>query len=367
LTVLPFNNFTFVNIINTIVFGLFYKEKIKINQLIMWLSVFVILITSISIYYSGEYFASASSKVGDYLGLSKSAKGATLDAISSSMPELMISLFSLIVFHEFSVGIGTIVGSALFNILIIPAVCVFLAPVVFKVSDEVVHRDGLFYNLTIIILLTAIFFSKEWSVSVAIIFLGTYFLYIFEIFRHGSTQNYVTNLLEFFKHGPKLPKKRVKKRKTKVRFEIGIMLFTLLIIAVSSYFLVEHAISLSHFLGIPPIIISFTVIAAATSFPDLVVSATNAKKGDISDASSNVFGSNIFDILVGLGLPIFIARLIKIPVIISVESMTIVFGLLASTVLVLYIFAEKMILTKPKAVLMLLIYLGLVAYTIFLV
>ena len=55
----------------------------------MWLSVFVILITSISIYYSGEYFASASRKVGDYLGLSKSAKGATLDAISSSMLELV--------------------------------------------------------------------------------------------------------------------------------------------------------------------------------------------------------------------------------------------------------------------------------------
>jgi len=335
----------------------------------MWLSILIILITSISIHYSGEYFASASSKVGDYLGLSKSAKGATLDAISSSMPELMISLFSLIVFYEFSVGIGTIVGSALFNILIIPAVCVFISPIVFKVSDEVIHRDGLFYNMTIIILLTAIFFSKEWSISIAIIFLGTYLLYIFEIFRHGSTQNYVTNLLEFFKHGrSKLSKKRSKKRKNGgLGFEIGVMLFTLLIIAVSSYFLVKHAISLSHFLGIPPIIISFTIIAAATSFPDLVVSACNAKKGDISDASSNVFGSNIFDILVGLGLPIFIARLIKIPVIISVESMTIVFGLLVSTVVVLYIFAEKMILTKPKAVLMLLIYFGLIVYTISLV
>ncbi|HDI06617.1 MAG TPA: hypothetical protein ENF39_01265 [Candidatus Aenigmarchaeota archaeon] len=163
-------------------------------------------------------------------------------------------------------------------------------------------------------------------------------------------------------------KEKIKKRKNGgLGFEIGVMLFTLLIIAVSSYFLVKHAISLSHFLGIPPIIISFTIIAAATSFPDLVVSACNAKKGDISDASSNVFGSNIFDILVGLGLPIFIARLIKIPVIISVESMTIVFGLLVSTVVVLYIFAEKMILTKPKAVLMLLIYFGLIVYTISLV
>lgn len=145
------------------------------------------------------------------------------------------------------------------------------------------------------------------------------------------------------------------------------MLFTLLIIGIASYFLVEHAISLSNFFGIPPIIISFTVIAAATSVPDLVISASNARKGNISDASSNVFGSNIFDILVGLGLPILIAQLLKIPVIISVESMTIVFGLLASTVVALYIFAEKMSLTKPKAVLILLIYFGLLAYTISLV
>jgi len=331
----------------------------------MLLSIFVIVATSLAIWYAGEYFTLASSRIGDYLGFSKSARGATLDAISSSLPELMISLIGLIIFHEFSIGIGTIVGSALFNILVIPAICVFLAPKPFKISDEVVHRDGLFYNLTIIILLTAIFFSKGWSVQTAIIFLGAYLLYLFEIFRHGSTSVYLRNLSEFFRHGPSIRRKRKGKAK-RIELELGIMLLSLGIIAISSYFLVDRVIFLSDSFGIPPIILSFTLIAIATSFPDLVVSAHDAKRGDISGASSNVFGSNIFDILVGLGLPILLASLLGIPAVISVESMALVFALLASTVVVLYIFAEKMILTKSRAVLLFLIYLGLLTYSIFL-
>ena len=332
----------------------------------MLLSILAIIATSIAIWYAGEYFTQSSSKIGDYLGLSKSARGATLDAISSSLPELMISLISLLAFQEFSIGIGTIVGSALFNILVIPAICVFLAPKPFKISDEVIHRDGLFYNLTIIILLTAIFFSKEWSAQTAIIFLGTYLLYLLEICRHGSSSAYLKNLLEFFRHGPNLRRKKEKIRR-RIEIEIGIMLLSLGIIAISSYFLVEHVIILSNSLGIPPIILSFTLIAIATSFPDLVVSAHDAKKGDISGASSNVFGSNIFDILIGLGLPILLASFFGIPVTISVESMALVFALLASTVIVLYIFAEKMTLTKPRAIMLLLIYFLLLTYSIFLI
>jgi cation:H+ antiporter len=238
---------------------------------------------------------------------------------------------------------------------------------VFKVNEKVVHRDGLFYVLTVVLLLTFIFYVEEWSIYLGLILLATYGLYIIEIFRHGSVSGYIHRLVGFFHHGPHYKHRHKVRRiakKINLKHELLILFLTLVPIIVGSYFLVESAVSLSGALGIPLIIIAFVVIAATTSLPDTVVSVVNAKKGDVIDASSNVFGSNVFDILVGLGLPVTIAVLLGINVSIGAASMGVVFGLLASTVVVLYMFAEHMILTKPRAILMLLIYVAIVAYVI---
>ncbi len=79
------------------------------------ISLAIIFFTSIIIHFSGKYFAESSSKVGDYLHLPRSVKGVTFDAVSSSLPELMIALYSVIFFHKFEVGIG--MKSLPFNIL----------------------------------------------------------------------------------------------------------------------------------------------------------------------------------------------------------------------------------------------------------
>ena len=63
------------------------------------LSIITILIASILIYFIGNIFAKASSKLGDYFKLSKSVKGATFDAIASSLPELLVALFAVIFFN----------------------------------------------------------------------------------------------------------------------------------------------------------------------------------------------------------------------------------------------------------------------------
>ena len=333
----------------------------------MIIDIVVILIASGAIYYAGEHFATASSFLGNYMGLSKSAKGATIDAISSSAPELLIALFSVIIFHEFEIGIGTVVGSALFNILLIPAVCVFVSPVIFKVSDEVVHRDGLFYVLSVIILMTAIFYSTEWTTLVGLIFIFTYFVYFLEIFRHGNAGKYIHRLKKFAKKGPSFnhkPKVRKRPSKIKLEKEVAILLGSLFLIILSSYFLVNHSIGLSKAIGVPTILIAFTITAAATSAPDMVISMANSRKGNIEDAASNVFGSNIFDILIGLGLPAIIAVSMRIPVGITTESMAIMFGLLTSTVTMLYLLSEDMILTKNRALMLIFIYIILIIFVL---
>ena len=108
----------------------------------------LVLISSLIIWRASDAFETAS----DYLGrnLSDGVKGATINAIASSMPELFTSMFFLFVLRDvdgFSGGIGTTAGSAIFNSMIIPSMAI-LAVIYsgvtnkIKVSRKVLNRDG---------------------------------------------------------------------------------------------------------------------------------------------------------------------------------------------------------------------------------
>ncbi len=312
----------------------------------------IILISSIVIYFAGKKFATTSSNLGDYFRLPRDVKGATFDAVSSSLPELLVALYAVIFFKQFDVGIGTIAGSALFNLLVIPGLCVFVAPVAFKVSKKVISRDALFYLLSVFALVTLLYYFQTWGLIIAILLLGLYGIYLRDIIIHTKS------------HKKKL--KETKPTNIRLAKELPMFLVLLIIIGIFTFFLTDAAIDLAHALGISPIIVAFTIIAAATSVPDTIISVSNARKGDIDDATSNVFGSNIFDILVGLGLPLLIYTLYKGSVTIDFTNMEIILGLLGSTIILLYFFAEDHSLNKRQARTLLLMYLLFVSYVIYL-
>jgi len=312
----------------------------------------IIFIASIVIFYVGNIFAKSSSKIGDYLNLPRSVKGATFDAIASSLPELLVALFAVIFFKKFEVGIGTIAGSALFNLLIIPGLCVLVAPVAFKVSKKVISRDAMFYLIAVFALIVLLLYFQMWGLGIAIALLLVYMVYIREIVNYSKKY--------------RKEKKKEKKKGVKIFKEIGIFLVTMVIIGIATYFLTKSSINLSEILNISPVIIAFTITAAATSVPDTVISVVNAKKGDLDDAVSNVFGSNIFDIFVGLGLPLLIYSIFVGPVQIAFQHLEIILGLLGATIIVLYFFAEEEKLTKKQGIFLLFMYLVFLSYVIFL-
>ncbi|NQU86598.1 MAG: sodium:calcium antiporter, partial [Mariniphaga sp.] len=90
-----------------------------------------------------------------------------------------------------------------------------------------------------------------------------------------------------------------------------IFIISIIIIAGLSWILVELAVQVSGILNIPEAIVALTILAIGTSIPDLFSSVIVAKQGRSDMAVSNAVGSNIFDILVGLGLPYIIFILVK--------------------------------------------------------
>ena len=188
--------------------------------------------------------------------------------------------------------------------------------------------------------------------GVAAVLLLVYLMYIKDIVSHTK------------QHRKK--KKKTKTRRKNIKREFLIFFGTMILIGISTFILTKYSIGLSTILGVSPIIIAFTITAAATSIPDTVISVANARKGDIDDATSNVFGSNVFDILVGIGLPLLIYILYKGALAIQFTNLEIVLGLLGSTILILYFFADDHKLSKKQAALLLLMYLAFLAYVIFL-
>ena len=192
------------------------------------LSLLVICVSSIAIYFAGKSFAESSSNIGDYFRIPRDVKGATLDAISSSMPELLVALFSVIIFKQFEVGIGTIAGSALFNLLIIPGICVFLAPIAFKVGRKVISRDALFYMIAVFTLVILLIYFKTWGIIIAAILIAIYFIYVFEIASNVK------------KH--RRESKPNKNKDINIYRQFLIFFIALIVISVFTYLLTNHSI-----------------------------------------------------------------------------------------------------------------------------
>ena len=76
------------------------------------------------------------------------------------------------------------------------------------------------------------------------------------------------------------------------------------------FMMVESAIIIGEMLGISPAVMGLSVLAAGTSVPDALASIAVAKRGFGDMAVSNALGSNVFDILLGLGFPWFLANLL---------------------------------------------------------
>ena len=139
------------------------------------------------------------------------------------------------------------------------------------------------------------------------------------------------------------------------------------LIVALSYILVEATIVLSAGIGIPPVIVALTLLAAGTSAPDLISSVDVAREGRGGMAVANAVGSNTFDLLVGLALPWTIALTILgiSGIEVATNDLWISIGILVGTTLVLFGFLEsERSLSRREGWVLLMLYAVFVVYTL---
>ncbi|XP_061642918.1 sodium/potassium/calcium exchanger 3-like isoform X2 [Phyllopteryx taeniolatus] len=130
------------------------------------------------------YFVPSLEKVSENLQLSQDVAGATFMAAGSSAPELFTSLIGVFI-TKGDVGVGTIVGSAVFNVLVIIGICGIFAGQPISLSWWPLFRDAAFYILSIIVLIVVIYDEKvQWWET--IILISMYGIYIIIMKFNGS-------------------------------------------------------------------------------------------------------------------------------------------------------------------------------------
>ena len=164
----------------------------------LFLPLVLIFLCGYVIWRAGDTFLEGSNYIGR--NLRDGVKGATINAVASSMPELFIALFFLFFLKDvtgFSGGLGTSFGSVLFNSLIIPSAAVLGVLSKSKknsvvVSRKIIVRDGLWLLLVEFVL---IYFIQQGVISwveslVLIVLYGLYVLYLFKTMKGGHDINY---------------------------------------------------------------------------------------------------------------------------------------------------------------------------------
>jgi len=316
-----------------------------------------------------DYFIESLDQIAHRFKMSHDIAGATLMAIGSSAPELCIAIIALIKpgNHE-AIGMGTIVGSAIFNILVIIGASAIVRNTILKWQP--VLRDIMFYSIAILLLIL-VFRDGTIDILEASIFVVIYIIYLVALSQWNKfvkikeDQKTLEKVEEIFKKKKNFILEKVfpSSKKYYLTFIISI-----LIIAGLSWVLVESAIKMSAILGIPEAIVALTVLAIGTSVPDTISSVIVAKQGRGGMAISNALGSNIFDILVGLGVPWLIFLAINggtIPV--STENLYGSVVLLFATVFVIFFLflLRKWRIGNKSGYFLIILYIAYLAWSIY--
>ena len=248
------------------------------------IAVLVLIGCFVAFFYLTRLFVSGLGSLAKRFNVPESVVGASVAAMVSSAPEMGTSIFSVVEGHP-DIGIGTIIGSAIFNISLLIALSFWVRKCV--LDEKVLKRDGAYYLFVVIVTIVTIMDGvlTQWE---ALTWFLLYVVYFIWLFRDAITGKFVPK--EEFEYVP--TKKAV--------FYTGIGIGG---IALSADIMVRSTVHITNSLGISEALFSLIIIAIATSIPDLFVSVEAARNGMGSLAVSNAVGSNIFDILAGIGLP----------------------------------------------------------------
>ena len=293
---------------------------------------------------------STTSKISDHFGVSQSIQGGLIVAAATSFPELAIIIISVLVLGDFGVGAGALIGTAVFNILVIPA-AVAITNGDTETTRGIVYRDAIFYLVAVLALFGVIALGvlgtdgRELARITPQMGVGLLVLYgVYVVLLVGG------------KSGASARKKA---ESTNVPKQAGLFAAGLVVVLVGVESMVSMTVQISDALDAPSFLVSVTVLSVLSSFPDLLVGVKMGEAGDQRAAIANVFGTNTFNLVAALPVGVILAGGVSIGFLTSVPLMLFLFY---TTLVVVVLSATDFVLTTEEGYVLLAMYVAFLGW-----
>mgnify|MGYP002772547970 CR=1 FL=1 len=314
----------------------------------------VLLVLGVIIVLKGaDWLTDGAVNIATRFGVSQMVIGLTIVAMGTSMPEFCVSMVSALKGTP-DLAVGNVVGSNTLNTLLIVGCSALVAPIMVKRSS--VKRDIPFAVVASLLMLLFCLDGAIGRVDAAVFFAG-FCLFMFVTLKYAKTtegpaasvatngaatataiseastsqassseaSSSETSAPEASSSETSAPKASQASGTSMLKAVVMLVVGLLCLIAGSNMF-VDNASFVASSLGVSDAVIGLTIVAGGTSLPELATSMVSAKKGNSDIAIGNVIGSNVFNILMIIGItglvkPMHIAGITTLDLIMMLASM----------------------------------------------
>ena len=314
----------------------------------------VLLVLGVIIVLKGaDWLTDGAVNIATRFGVSQMVIGLTIVAMGTSMPEFCVSMVSALKGTP-DLAVGNVVGSNTLNTLLIVGCSALVAPIMVKRSS--VKRDIPFAVVASLLMLLFCLDGAIGRVDAAVLFAG-FCLFMFVTLKYAKTteenaaavatsgaatttaiseastsqassseaSSSETSAPEASSSETSAPEASQASGTSMLKAVVMLVVGLLCLIAGSNMF-VDNASFVASSLGVSDAVIGLTIVAGGTSLPELATSMVSAKKGNSDIAIGNVIGSNVFNILMIIGItglvkPMHIAGITTLDLIMMLASM----------------------------------------------
>ncbi len=297
-----------------------------------------------------DIFVEGSSSIAKRLHVPSIIIGLTIVAMGTSLPETAVSVTASIAGNN-ELAVSNAVGSNIFNLMVVIGFCAVMTPV--AVQKDVLKRDFPFSMLCAVLLFAlgciGPMILGHFDGAVLLAFFAVYVVFL------------IRSALKASKSGNASDDESIAAAEEMKMISVSKSIFFIVAgaagIALGGDVVVNSASNIATKFGMSQTLVGLTIVSIGTSLPELVTSIVAARKNEVDMALGNAIGSNIFNILMVLGIASAIS-----PIAFLTENLVDIAILMVFSILV-WIFAwTKRKLTKPEGAVMLMLYAAYVVY-----
>ena len=256
----------------------------------MILNVLFILVGIVLVLWGADRLTDGAVAVAEKMKMPQIVIGLTIVAMGTSMPEFCVSLVSALK-GTTDLAVGNIVGSNIFNTLLIVGVSAWVAPM--TILKSTVRKDIPFALFASVILLVMCLDGNISRLDAGILFV-LFLVFMYVTLKGAKTKDDDTTA--------KTDSIEDHKKPMATWLSIVWIIVGLVCLIGGSNLFVEGATKVAEHIGVSEAVIGLTIVAGGTSLPELATSVVSARKGNSGIAIGNVLGSNVFNILAILGV-----------------------------------------------------------------